>query len=110
MLKEKKDNLTAGRQWNGIFNLRRKDKKVARLPDPHCWPECVLIFYSTTQTNAYQRVQFCKCFLYIWNKSNRKTAFYKATGNVEYNEYYPKKSKEIIDEIDAVLSDHYDFT
>ncbi len=40
----------------------------------------------------------------------RKQAYYKATGNVEYDEYYPKKSKSIIDEIDTVLAKHYGFT
>jgi hypothetical protein len=42
--------------------------------------------------------------------SNRKLAFYKATGQVEYDEYFPKKSKAIIDEIDSVLAEHYGFT
>jgi hypothetical protein len=42
--------------------------------------------------------------------SNRKSAYYKATGQVEYDEYFPKKSKAIIDEIDAVLAEHYGFT
>jgi len=46
---------------------------------------------------------------YHKNKS-RKSAFYKATGNVEYDEYYPKKSKAIIDEIDTLLAKHYGFT
>ena len=27
-----------------------------------------------------------------------------------YDEYYPKRSKSIIDEIDKVLAKHYDFT
>jgi hypothetical protein len=43
-------------------------------------------------------------------KSYRKKAFYKASGDVEYDEYYPKKSKHIIDEIDRVLARHYGFT
>lgn len=43
-------------------------------------------------------------------KSNLKVANYKATGKVEYREYYPKKSKIIIDEIDKVLAQHYGFT
>lgn len=44
------------------------------------------------------------------SKSNLKIANYKATGRVEYREYYPKKSKSIIDEIDKVLAEHYGFT
>ena len=42
--------------------------------------------------------------------SVRKTAFYKATGKVVYDEYRPKKSKPIIDQIDTVLAQHYGFT
>jgi hypothetical protein len=39
-----------------------------------------------------------------------KIANYKATGKVIYDEFYPKKSKPIIDEIDRVLAKHYGFT
>ncbi len=42
--------------------------------------------------------------------SNRKVAYYKSTGRVEYDEYHPNKSKPIIDEIDKVLAKHYGFT
>ena len=42
--------------------------------------------------------------------SGRKRANYKTTGAVEYDEYYPRKSKTIIDEIDRILAQHYDFT
>ena len=41
----------------------------------------------------------------------RKNTFYKSTGNsVIYDEYYPKLSKPIIDEIDKLLAKHYGFT
>jgi hypothetical protein len=40
----------------------------------------------------------------------RKEANYKATGKVVYDEFYPKKSKSVIDEIDRVLARHYGFT
>jgi len=42
--------------------------------------------------------------------ARRKTAYYKTTGRVEYDEYYPSLSKAIIDEIDTVLARHYGFT
>jgi hypothetical protein len=42
--------------------------------------------------------------------SVRKECNYKTTGQVIYDEYYPKKSKPIIDEIDKLLGKHYDFT
>ena len=41
---------------------------------------------------------------------NRKESYYKSTGRVIYDEYFPKKSKPIIDEIDKVLAKHYGFT
>ena len=41
---------------------------------------------------------------------NRKECRYKATGKVVYDEYYPKHSKPIIDEIDRLLAQHYGFT
>lgn len=40
----------------------------------------------------------------------RKNTYYKATGQVIYDEFYPKLSKPIIDEIDKALASHYDFT
>ncbi len=40
----------------------------------------------------------------------RKETFYKTTGQVIYDEFYPKHSKPIIDEIDRVLAKHYGFT
>lgn len=46
---------------------------------------------------------------FISNK-NRKEAYYKTTGKVIYDEYFPAKSKPIIDEIDKVLAKHYGFT
>jgi len=40
----------------------------------------------------------------------RKKCFYKATGEVIYDEYYPKISKPIIDEIDTIMAAHYGLT
>ena len=42
--------------------------------------------------------------------SSRKSAQYKATGRTTYQEFYPARSKPIIDEIDRVLAEHYGFT
>jgi hypothetical protein len=42
--------------------------------------------------------------------SYRKETNYKATGKVIYDEFYPKKSKPIIDEVDKILAKHYGFT
>jgi len=42
--------------------------------------------------------------------SVRRAVPYKATGLVEYDEFYPRNSKPIIDEIDRVLAKHFGFT
>jgi len=39
----------------------------------------------------------------------RKQTFYKTTGNVIYDEFRPKLSKPIVNEIDKVLFEHYGF-
>lgn len=39
-----------------------------------------------------------------------KEKFSKLTGNIEYEEFYPRKAKSIIDEIDDALARHYGFT
>ena len=42
--------------------------------------------------------------------SQRKEANYQTTGHVVYDEFYPRHSKPIIDEIDRVIAKHYGFT
>ena len=42
--------------------------------------------------------------------SLRRIYNYQTTGRVEYDEFYMKKSKHIIDKIDAILAQHYGFT
>ena len=43
-------------------------------------------------------------------KSRRRVYVYRTSGRVEYDEFYLKESKSIIDDIDRVLAKHYDFT
>ena len=43
-------------------------------------------------------------------KCIRRVYNYKTTGRVEYDEFYMKLSKPIIDEIDKLLASHYGFT
>lgn len=45
---------------------------------------------------------------YQENKTT-KEASYKTTGNVQYDEYAPKHSKNILDKIDKALANHYKF-
>ena len=40
----------------------------------------------------------------------RKETEYQATGKVIYDEFYPRYSKPILDDIDRVLAKHYGFT
>lgn len=42
--------------------------------------------------------------------AKRRVYVYQTTGRVEYDEFYMKKSKPIIDRIDKLLSRHYGFT
>jgi len=41
---------------------------------------------------------------------NRKSCRYKTTGEVEYDEFFPRLSKNLIDGIDRILAKHYGFT
>ena len=43
-------------------------------------------------------------------RSSRKAARYRKTGKVVYDEFYPRKSKEIIDQIDRELAHHYELS
>ena len=45
-------------------------------------------------------------------ESNReeKEKISKKTGHLKYEEFYPRKSKVIIDKIDTILAEHYGFT
>ncbi|MEN6326018.1 MAG: DNA methyltransferase [Syntrophomonas sp.] len=44
------------------------------------------------------------------SQSKLKTCTYAKTGMIEYREYYPKRSKRIIDKIDKILGQYYRFT
>lgn len=46
----------------------------------------------------------------VQRKAVRKVAQSKKTGRVEYDEFWLRLSKPILDEIDAVLARHYGFT
>jgi len=46
----------------------------------------------------------------LFKHSVRRRIKYRATGWIEYDEFYPRSSKFIIDEIDRVLAKHYGFT
>ena len=46
----------------------------------------------------------------VLKNSKRRVYNYKTSGRVEYDEFYMKKSKPIIDEVDKVLAKHYGLT
>ncbi len=55
--------------------------------------------------------QLCKDLMVdLKHHAKRKKASYKTTGQVIYDEFYPRHSKHIIDEIDRVLAKHYGFS
>ena len=45
----------------------------------------------------------------LFKNSVRRRIQYKATGWIEYDEFYPRQSKHIADEIDRALAGHYQF-
>jgi len=55
------------------------------------------------------RVPFENLMTDLKRNSKRRTYNYKS-GPVEYDEFYPSKSKAIIDQIDTLLAEHYGFT
>jgi len=46
----------------------------------------------------------------LYKNSVRRKIRYRATGWIEYDEFYPRESKPIADEIDHILARHYGFT
>lgn len=68
-------------------------------------------YHDLSDLQKHNLIQLCDELMesYISN-SQLKTCNYTSTGKITYREYYPRKSKEIIDKIDAVLSDYYGFS
>lgn len=51
-----------------------------------------------------------KLMIEYQNKSVLKNKVSKSTGNITYQEFYPRLSKSVVDEIDAALAKYYNFT
>ncbi|GAC1462492.1 MAG: hypothetical protein PVS3B3_11900 [Ktedonobacteraceae bacterium] len=67
--------------------------------------------FNMTTDNKQSLARINKLLMKDYQKNSiRKEAQYNATGKVIYDEFYPKHSKPIIDEIDRVLAKHYGFT
>ncbi|MDS3860982.1 Eco57I restriction-modification methylase domain-containing protein [Thermosynechococcaceae cyanobacterium BACA0444] len=81
----------------------------------HCGREIILDFpcnlKDLVQNSGHQLSSVVYRLMQDFQKhSIRRSIRYKTTGIVEYEEYYPRLSKSIIDEIDRVLAQHYGFT
>lgn len=81
----------------------------------HCGRELILSFpcdlHSLNKTSANSLVKLNeKLMKDLKNRSVRRKILYSGTGWIEYDEFYPKQSKQIIDEIDRVLAAHYGLT
>jgi hypothetical protein len=64
-----------------------------------------------SKENIYKLVRLCKELMESYQRHSKiKKTTYQASGHVEYQEFFPKKSKHIIDKIDDVLADHYDLS
>ena len=68
-------------------------------------------YSSANKEIAYEISNLCDQLMTSFRlNSNRKTSYLKTSGKVEYDEYFPKLSKSIIDEIDKVFAKHYGLT
>lgn len=81
----------------------------------HCGRDLVLAFpvgtdVLTKSAAAELRVGGVRHEEDLFKNSVRRRIKYKATGWIEYDEFYPRESKPILDEIDTVLAGHYGFT
>lgn len=45
----------------------------------------------------------------LYRNSIRRKIVYKSTGLIEYDEFYPRRSKSLADQIDTLLAEHYGF-
>ena len=81
----------------------------------HCGKEFVLRFpinLEQTQTNFSREIGRIGAQFMVSLKRNaiRKRAVSEKTGTIEYDEFWPSKSKYIIDEADRMLAAHYGLT
>ena len=63
-------------------------------------------FYSCKKLDILSR----KLEADMLSKSRRRIYHYRTSGRVEYDEFYMKKSKPIIDVIDRIIAENYGFT
>jgi hypothetical protein len=81
----------------------------------HCGKHEIFAFPSgvsdmTSQIKTALEVLGCNLMDDLQANKNRKVCNYANTGKVIYDEFFPRLSKLIIDQIDQVLAQHYGFT
>lgn len=81
----------------------------------HCGREIILDFpvdLNALASSCGGALRSCNASLVknLRKNSVRRSIPYQKTGIVEYDEFYPKLSKPLIDEIDKVLAEHFMFT
>ncbi len=91
--------------WYFILTTNCRDLNPIDLRN---FPVCPDILSKTTlESLSWQ----CECLMKDYReKSRMKDKVSSLTGDIQYQEFYPRLSKPIIDEIDRVLAQHYGFT
>lgn len=79
--------------------------------DAHNFTKHIIYSFPIDDFNDDQQNElFMKYQMELEENSIVKIANYKTTGTISFREYYVRKSKPTIDEIDKVLAQHYGFT
>ena len=75
------------------------------------YPISNLLIESISNINQKKLIDLCQKLMLDYQKNKQqKEKVSKQTGHIFYEEYYPRLSKPIIDEIDKILAEHYGFT
>lgn len=82
--------------FSDCYNLTQKYFSLIRVP-------------KLSKDNNYSRLSK-ELNTELYSKMEIAEYYYKNRGNVRFAQFFPKKSKPIIDEIDKVLAKHYGFT
>ena len=78
---------------------------------PRVLHEFPLNLAQISTTHAHALKSLCRKLMAEYEQNSKlKEKTSSHTGNVLYQEFYPRLSKAIIDEIDAILAQHYGFT
>jgi Eco57I restriction-modification methylase len=81
----------------------------------HCGKHEILAYpFGFDRMKVAVRTELSRLAIQLMNdlkaNKNRKQAKYEKTGLVTYDEFFPRKSKQIIDKIDQTLASHYNLS